>query len=126
MALPLPRVAKLTGRRFAEHSEPGSGVLRISLESSQSVILVCGTIGIGLVWGALLSRVDASRQPAWTLLAAAAATTALSVEFVAFGSPSLLPWFAGGSTVSLLLHIEWRRQLAQRSSAGNQIGRPGD
>jgi len=82
---------------------------------SGSLVLVGGDFGIGLVWGALLSRVDASRQPLRTLPACAAATIAIGIEILVFGSPTLLLWFAGGATLSLVCHVEWHRQL--RSSA---------
>jgi hypothetical protein len=81
-----------------------------------SLILVCGDFGIGFVWGALLSRVDASRQPVRAVLAGAGATIAIGVEILLFGSPALLLWFAVGGTVSLAFHVEWRRQMRRASA----------
>jgi uncharacterized membrane protein len=85
-----------------------------------SLILVCGDFGIGLVWGSLLSRVDASRQAVRAILVGAIATIAIGVEILVFGSPGLLLWFAVGGTVSLVSHLEWRRQLWRTSARSHE------
>ena len=73
-----------------------------------------GVVGMGLVWGALLSRVVPAAHPYRSIFWSTAATLALSSVTLVFSSVEQLTWFAVGLVVSLVSHLIWRRRLAER------------
>lgn len=79
-----------------------------------------GSLGMGLMWGWLISVPKGrNRQPARTFLALGLATLTLGSEVFIFADWRALALFLGASALAFLIHLGWRRELRGRFEASN-------
>lgn len=78
-------------------------------------ITLLGSIGIGLVWGWLISRLDGSvHRVLSSVLAVGVSTLLLAAEIYLFSSWRGVFLFLSAVSLAWLLHLGWRRELRQR------------
>lgn len=82
------------------------------------MLIALGSTGIGLVWGWLLAFIGGRRsgeRPLRNGLSLVAATAALTFQLYLYSGRQTLPIFLGATTLSLLAHSLWQRQLRQQA-----------
>lgn len=81
------------------------------------LITLLGSIAIGLVWGWLIGRSgDRPRRKILNVLTVSGATLSLAGLVYWFGGWQGTIFFLGSTTLALLLHLGWRRDLRRRFS----------
>lgn len=79
------------------------------------IITSLGGVGFGLVWGWLMGSLEGYVQrPLRAGALLGAATLLLSAEIFWLASGLTIALFLGAALIALLLHVGWRRNLAQR------------
>lgn len=78
-------------------------------------ITLLGNIGLGLVWGWLIGRLeDSVHRVLSSVLAVGISTLLLAAEIYLFSSWRGAFLFLGAVGLAWLLHLGWRRELRQR------------
>jgi hypothetical protein len=86
------------------------------------VLPLLGSIGIGMVWGWLIGTLEGHiHQPQRTIPAVSLATLLVIIEVFLIEGAGAVVVLLGAITLSLLIHVFWRRQLRLRYGLMNKI-----